>query len=218
VSNLLERLLLLVPLVLSLSVHEWAHAFSAYRLGDDTAERQGRMTLDPLAHIDMVGTLLLPLLGIPFGWAKPVPVNPMRFRRSISMRMGMVLTSVAGPASNLVLALLGAVLYGLLIRFAPSVVARGSAVDVLCMYLVQVNIALAVFNVLPIPPLDGGRIVDGFVPPRWEDAWHRYCRVAPFVLAAVLIVPGFLGLGILDWPIRALSRVAMLIVVGVAAM
>ena len=83
---ILDRLRIWVPLVLSLSVHEWAHAWSAWRLGDDTAARMGRMTVNPLAHIDPVGTLLLPLLGVPFGWAKPVPVNPARFRRDIHMR------------------------------------------------------------------------------------------------------------------------------------
>src|SRR5262245_7955094 len=90
---LLERVMLLVPLILSLSVHEWAHAYSAHRLGDDTARQEGRLTLNPVAHIDPIGTLLLPLLGIPFGWARPVPVNPIRFRRDVSMRTGMMITA-----------------------------------------------------------------------------------------------------------------------------
>ena len=94
----------LIPLILSLSVHEWAHAWAAWRLGDDTARLLGRMTLNPIAHVDPLGTLLLPMLGVPFGWAKPVPVNPLRFR-NVSMPIGMMLTAAAGPISNVVLAL-----------------------------------------------------------------------------------------------------------------
>src|SRR5579872_3573193 len=104
--NLLHGLMTLVPLVLSLTVHEWAHAYSAFRLGDDTAARMGRMTLNPIPHIDPIGTILLPMLGIPFGWAKPVPITPTRFRRDISMRAGIMITAAAGPLSNLVLAVL----------------------------------------------------------------------------------------------------------------
>src|SRR5512134_1879423 len=114
-QQMLQRgLLLLPPLLLSLSFHEWAHAWSAHKLGDDTAERMGRLTLNPLAHIDPLGTILLPLLGVPFGWAKPVPVNPARFRRGVHMGRGMMITSAAGPLSNLLLATVCAVLFGLL--------------------------------------------------------------------------------------------------------
>ena len=112
--------MILIPLLLSLTVHEWAHAWSAYRLGDDTASMQGRLTLNPIAHIDPVGTLVLPLLGIPFGWAKPVPVNPTRFRRGVNMSTGMIITAAAGPLSNVVLALLSAVAFGLIARFSPA--------------------------------------------------------------------------------------------------
>src|SRR5580700_1620810 len=113
--DLLERILGLIPLILSLTVHEWAHAYSAFRLGDDTAARMGRMTFNPIPHIDPFGTILCPLLGIPFGWAKPVPVNPTRFRRDVSMRTGMMITAAAGPISNLLLAVLCSVAYGMLL-------------------------------------------------------------------------------------------------------
>ena len=93
--TVLERGLFLIPLWISLGVHEWAHARAAYALGDDTAQKLGRMTLDPLAHLDPIGTVLLPLCGIPFGWAKPVPVEPTRFRASTTMTRGMLLVAAA---------------------------------------------------------------------------------------------------------------------------
>ena len=102
-TEVLVRVTNLVPLVLSLSVHEWAHALAATALGDTTAKDQGRLTLNPVAHVDLVGTIALPLLGIPFGWAKPVPVEPTRFRRDVSMNGGMLVTALAGPLSNLLL-------------------------------------------------------------------------------------------------------------------
>ena len=104
---LLDALMRLIPLVLSLSVHEWAHAWSAHRLGDDTAQRQGRLTLNPISHIDPIGTILMPLFSpIPFGWARPVPFNPANFTRNIQMRVGVMIVAAAGPLSNLVLAIL----------------------------------------------------------------------------------------------------------------
>src|SRR4051812_47199579 len=98
---LLDRAVAFIPVLLSLTVHEWAHAWTAWRLGDDTAKMLGRVSLNPVDHIDPVGTLLLPLLGVPFGWAKPVPINPVRFHGNVSMAMGVLLTAAAGPISNL---------------------------------------------------------------------------------------------------------------------
>src|SRR5687768_7374424 len=133
------RVMILIPLLLSLTVHEWAHAYSAYRLGDDTAEREGRLTLNPIAHIDPLGTLLLPLLGIPFGWARPVPVNPTRFRRDVSMRSGMMLTAAAGPASNVVIAVLASIVYGLLLRLRPEILLARIGVGELLLITIQMN-------------------------------------------------------------------------------
>ncbi len=211
---LLARLALLVPLVLSLTVHEWAHAFSAYRLGDDTAKRQGRLTLDPLRHIDPIGTILLPLLGIPFGWAKPVPVNPLRFRRGVPVRSGMILTAAAGPLSNVVLALIVALLYGLLLRFGATFVPVAAAE--LLLAIIMVNVALAVFNMLPIPPLDGGRVVDGLVPARYAKYWEAYCRYSPFILLAVILSPSVFHVSMLGWPIEQVHRIVFWLVRTVA--
>lgn len=196
-----------IVLMLSLTVHEWAHAFSAFRLGDDTAARQGRLTLNPMVHIDPIGTLLLPMIGVPFGWAKPVPVNPAGFRRGVNMSAGMALTSAAGPVSNLLLALVCAVVYGVYLRTNPG--ARGShdAVSALLQWGLSVNVSLAVFNMLPLPPLDGSRIVDHFIPYRLRDTWESFSRFAPLLLLLVLVSGGVFLMGPINWVRGALFEV-----------
>jgi Zn-dependent protease len=206
-SFLLDRLIIIVPLILSLTVHEWAHAASAAYLGDDTAQRQGRLTLDPTVHIDPIGTLLLPLLGIPFGWARPVPVNPARFRRDVPMRRGMMLTAAAGPFSNLVLAVVCSVAFGLWIRFGREDSLAGGASALLQTSIVM-NIGLAVFNMLPIPPLDGSRVVDGLMPARWERTWEKYCQYGPWLLLFIIMAPRVLDVSVLGWPLEQMGRVA----------
>lgn len=185
--DLLSGVRILIPLILSLSVHEFAHAWTAWKLGDDTADRAGRLTLNPLAHIDPIGTLLLPLLGIPFGWAKPVPVNPARFRRSIRMSTGNMLTAAAGPLSNVVLAVACTVGFGLAIRFYPAAALPGSGTRELLVMMIQLNVSLAVFNMIPVPPLDGSRVLEGLVPFRLRGAWETFTRFAPFLLIVVFI-------------------------------
>jgi len=187
--DLRAALQIFVPLVLSLSVHEWAHAWSAYKLGDDTAARMGRMTLNPLAHIDLLGTVVLPLLGIPFGWAKPVPVNPSRFRREVSMGAGMAITASAGPISNVLLAVLCTLLLGLLQRLAPQASWSPAAQQLLAV-TVTINVSLALFNLIPVPPLDGSRIVDGLMPFRLRPQWDAFTRVAPVLLIAIFFFGG----------------------------
>jgi len=199
--------MIIVPLILSLTVHEWAHAASAAYLGDDTAQREGRLTLDPTVHIDPLGTLLLPLLGIPFGWARPVPVNPARFRRDVPMRRGMVLTAAAGPFSNLVLAVVCSIVYGLWIRFGQPESLGGGA-SALLRTTILMNVALAVFNMLPVPPLDGSRVVDGLMPARWERAWQTYCQYGPWLLLFIIVAPQVLDVSILGWPLEQMGRVA----------
>lgn len=210
-----SRLVVVVPLLLSLSVHEWAHAWSAMRLGDDTAARLGRLTVNPLAHIDPLGTLLLPLLGVPFGWAKPVPINPARFRRQVSMRMGILLTAAAGPLSNLGLAAVCAALLGLAYRFGSILIVSQPALAQLLQIGVLMNAVLAFFNLLPIPPLDGSRIVDALVPDRGRAAWDAFGRYAPIALVAVLVIPLVLGLNVIapavGWVSGFLARVTVLI-------
>ncbi len=193
---LLERVMLIIPLILSLTVHEFFHAWTAWRLGDDTAARMGRLTLNPIPHIDPIGTLLLPLAGVPFGWAKPVPVDVRKIRRDISMTTGNILISAAGPLSNLGLAVLSAVTYGLLSRYAPDVVLPGAGGNELLVSLIIVNVSLAIFNLLPIPPLDGSHVAEALMPYRWRGAWETFARLSPFVLLAFF----FFGRGLLVRP------------------
>lgn len=197
-----DRVGYLIVLLLSLSVHEWAHAVSAFRLGDDTAAREGRLTLNPLAHMDMVGTLLLPLLGVPFGWARPVPVDARRFREGVDVRRGMMITAVAGPLSNLVLALSCALVIGLLFRAFPEGYANSSAVGFFLGAMIQINLALALFNMLPVPPLDGSRVADGLMPSRYRPLWERFCQVGPVALLLVIFVLPMLGIHVLSGPLQ----------------
>lgn len=178
---LAERLLILVPLWLSLTVHEWAHAWTAFQLGDTFAAREGRMTLDPFAHVDPVGTFFLPLLGVPFGWAKPVPLS-LAFRPGVRTETGLLLVAIAGPISNLVLVAVVVTVAALL--HAAGLLADGPRR--LVELLVTLNLALAAFNLLPIPPLDGSRIVDALVPERYREVWGRIGFAGPVVLVVAL--------------------------------
>ncbi len=179
--NFLDPVLLsgILLLWISLSVHEWAHARAAYALGDDTAKMLGRMTLDPLAHIDWIGTFLLPLLGVPFGWAKPVPINPTRFRRGVNMDYGMMLTAAAGPASNVVLAAVFLATFGLIWRVAPGL-AEGMTGEVVARGML-LNVMLAIFNILPIPPLDGSRVAAYVMPDALKPFWYSIERAGIMV-------------------------------------
>ena len=199
-QGILQRLLLYLPvLLLSLTVHEFAHAWTARRLGDDTAERLGRLTLNPLAHADPIGTFLLPILGVPFGWARPVPVNPARFRRDVRMTTGMLVTSLAGPFANGLLAIASTVALGLLYRLAPDTADAYRGIGAFLAIAIQMNVALGVFNMLPLPPLDGSRIVDALLPARFRPQWESFSRFAPFLLLAIV----FLGWRIIAVPIGA---------------
>jgi Zn-dependent protease len=198
-NQILERLLFMVPLLLSLTVHEWAHAYSAFRLGDDTAARMGRMTFNPIVHIDPFGTILSPLLGIPFGWAKPVPIDPTRFRRDVTMRTGEMITAAAGPVSNLILAVLCAVLDGVLLRF--NVVQYGQGLDRLLIIALGLNLTLFLFNLFPVPPLDGSRLVENHVPYRFREAWEQLTRYSWIGLLVVI----FFGMRLLAGPLRWLE-------------
>ncbi len=202
--ELLQNLVLvLVPLILSLAVHEWAHAATARALGDDTAQRQGRLTLNPISHIDPIGTLLIPGLlvlsgsGLFFGWAKPVPFNPTNFSRKIRMKHGVLLTAIAGPVSNLVLALIAAVLFA----FASG----NEAAQHLLVIMVTLNVTLFLFNMLPVPPLDGSKVAYGLLPDR-ANAMLRFFESRPWVVPVAFILVFWYGGRLLGPPMMAISH------------
>lgn len=200
---LLTRMIFLIPMILSLTVHEWAHAWSAWKLGDDTALREGRLTLNPLAHMDPVGTLLLPLLGVPFGWAKPVPINIGRFHQSVSLRSGILLAVGAGPVSNLCIAIFSVAALVLAAVLCGGIGAVPAALHALLDTLIFLNVMLAVFNMLPVPPLDGSRIVDCLVPDALRPVWDAFCGLGYGGIIVVLLVLVLCGGEYLFWPIHA---------------
>lgn len=158
-----NRLVTLAILFLtSIPLHEWAHAWTAYQLGDDTAARRGRLTINPLAHLDPIGTLSLVIFG--FGWGKPVPVRPYRLRGD--MRRNHALVSIAGPLSNLVLSMLAAIPFRL---GWVSLYRSGSTISLqsILMQFISINLALMLFNLIPFPPLDGSRVLAWLLPREW---------------------------------------------------
>ncbi|MEM7664913.1 MAG: site-2 protease family protein [Pseudomonadota bacterium] len=191
--------LVLIPcLIIAIVFHEVAHGYVAKLLGDDTASERGRLTLNPIKHVDPIGTLLVPgalaLLGGPvFGWAKPVPVNKWRLSNP---RYGMMAVAAAGPGSNFVLAAIGAVLLGLA---SAAVGMPGALEDNLLMtglfYFILINIFLGLFNLLPIPPFDGSHIVGGLLPRGLRAQWDKLQQVGMLLLIAVIAGSWVFGTG-----------------------
>lgn len=185
---------LIIPLVIAIVFHEVAHGWAARALGDPTAAQMNRLSLNPFRHVDPIGTVVLPgflaLIKAPvFGWAKPVPVIKERLRNP---RTGMMLVAAAGPASNLVQALVGAVMLGLLLGFIPQAAQLDqiSLPGFLALNLfnyITINIFLALFNLLPVPPFDGSHIVEGFLPPK-AAATYEKLRPIGFPLMLVLLI------------------------------
>jgi Zn-dependent protease len=191
-------------LILSLSVHEAAHAWSAERLGDSTARLLGRVSLNPAVHVDPIGTILFPLIGMIsgapiFGWAKPVPVNPMNLHGNWKKKY--MLIAAAGPASNLVLATAGALMLGVV----NGAAAPGGSVRDFLVAMVELNVLLAVFNMVPLPPLDGGNVLAGVLRGGVAEIYERIRPVG------FLILYGLLFSGLL-WRIVGPPYVAILTV------
>ncbi len=194
-ETVFQALALIVPLILAIVFHEVAHGWMARALGDPTAEEMNRLSLNPLRHVDPIGTVVLPgflaLVKAPIlGWAKPVPVNKWRLRNP---RTGMMAVAAAGPGSNLVLAGIGAVLLGFLIRPYGSFDQISGGAAFLAANLanfMMINVFLALFNLLPIPPFDGSHIVEGLLPRQAAASYARLRRVGfPLIILLLIVLP-----------------------------
>ncbi len=174
-------------------VHELAHGWTAYKLGDNTAKREGRLTFNPIAHIDPIGMVMILIFG--FGYAKPVPVNMNNFKNPKS---GMALTALAGPASNLIMAFVS-----MFLHYAFSAFGSGSLIiqiiSIFFFYSAYINVSLGVFNLIPIPPLDGSKILAGVLP---DKVYYKYMMYERYVMIALIVL---LFTGVLDTPISWLS-------------
>lgn len=218
----MQLIYVLIPMILALTVHEYSHAWLAAKLGDDTAMQQGRLTLNPVVHIDPIGTLLIPIVGLTagvpfFGWARPVPVSPSRFTRKMRMKTGYLLTSAAGPVSNLLFGFLMTLVLGLvakaigvqeLLRMLHGNQGIAVALVRLLGWVIIINAGLFIFNLLPIPPLDGSGIVAGLLPDRYQEAYEKFGRYSFILFIAILLAGGeVIGVPVM-WIVQGFSAVA----------
>jgi Zn-dependent protease len=193
----------IIAILVAITVHEWAHAYAAYRLGDNTAKYAGRLTLNPLAHLDPLGALMFVVVG--FGWAKPVPVDPRNLR---NYKWGNTLVALAGPVSNLIVATIAMVLLEILGRHTSNspmslLSAQGdSTAMTLAIQLLTssifVNLGLMAFNLLPIAPLDGSKILEPFIPLHLQDLYDEAMRRGPMILILLLVAEHFVGIPIIS--------------------
>lgn len=204
----------LVVLFVAFPVHEFAHAFTATLLGDDTPRLNGRLTLNPLAHLDMLGSLMLVFAG--FGWAKPVPVNPYALQRRTPA--GLMLVSLAGPLSNLALAILTAIPFrlGLVDVSFSSDLARGllPTPAMVLTYFVYLNLVLMLFNLIPLAPLDGDKVLGYLLPPNLEEAYERIRPYGPMILLFLVVGGSLMGFNIIGQLIGPPMRFLFGLLVG----
>ena len=178
---LIQLVIFLPSIIIALTVHEFSHAWVAYKLGDPTAKAEGRLTFNPLAHLDPLGTIMLILFR--FGWGKPVPINEYNFKNPV---VGTALTSIAGPTSNLLLALLTTAIFHI---FTPTNI----FLNAFLLYFILINIVLMIFNLLPIPPLDGHKVVRALLPKNLRYGWESLENYSPYILIVTLFIIVYTG-------------------------
>ena len=189
-AKLLTLLLSIPGILIAITFHEFAHAFVADKLGDDTPRRQGRLSLNPLAHLDIYGTFLMIVAG--FGWGKPVQINPNNFRRTITIKKGEALVSIAGPAMNLILAIVFSIIYGLIIKFGGLTFIlsnTGSIISEIIQYIIAMNVGLCVFNLLPLPALDGSKILLAFLPTKAQTWFEEHEKMLYIIFIVIWLTP-----------------------------
>lgn len=179
-TSIIDWVMLIPALLISFSVHELSHGVVAYWLGDNTAKRQKRLTLNPLAHIDWIGFIMI--LSVGFGWAKPVPIDARNFK---DPKRGIALTSLAGPLSNIILAFLSAVALVLMGAVQYPYVSSEGVLTIFLTKLFIYNCSIAIFNLLPIPPLDGSKIVGAILPDRW---YFKMMRIEPYGMIIMILL------------------------------
>ncbi len=211
----LFSLLVSVPGVLiAITFHEFAHGYTAYKLGDNTAKNEGRLSLNPLDHLDPIGTLMLLFAG--FGWGKPVHVNPTQYTRKISMEKGEAIVSVAGPLTNIILAFVLALIYGALAKFAGVQFLTSTVGNVTQLVLgsaIAINIGLGVFNLIPLPPLDGSKIIMPFLPYNAKQ-WFRNNESIFYIVFVVIWITGIASLIIappISWITTGIMKLTQII-------
>lgn len=188
--NLLSILLTLPGVLIAITFHEYAHALAAYKLGDDTPKYQGRLSLNPLTHLDPIAVIMLLFTHI--GWGKPVQVNPNNFTRKISARVGEAIVAAAGPLMNFILALVGTIIFYALQVFATSFAVgtqAGLIIMTMLQYAIIVNIGLGVFNLIPLPPLDGSKVLTLFLPYNAKRWFEEHTNIFYIVFIVIWITP-----------------------------
>jgi len=216
-TGIIELLITIFCVFLSLSIHEFAHGYAAYKLGDNTAKNMGRLNLSPLSHIDPIGALCLFFFG--FGWAKPVPINMRNFKQG-RFKLSMIVTAVAGPVSNLLVAIIVSILTGLVYLFFGGVELGLTVYNILEIVLIvfavlmRMNIALAIFNLIPIPPLDGSKILNAVLPARIYFKIMRYEQYGSILLLLVIYLTPFRGL--LNFLVDGVYDLLQLIITAIA--
>lgn len=204
-EGLLVTLVTLPAILIAITFHEFAHAFAADKLGDDTPRMQGRLTLNPFAHIDFVGFALLIVAG--FGWGKPVQINPVKFNRKVSMTKGEAIVSLAGPLMNFVLAIIGSIIMMLMFKFNwfSNIDRNGYGLIVTFLFeVILINVGLGIFNLIPLPPLDGSKIIKSILPYNARN-WFERNEMIFYIVFVIIWVTGIAGL-VISPAISGVSR------------